>query len=126
MILRYTFSGLAAQRSLIGEISATALDGAGPRVVPPRVVTGERTRGARRGMASGGAPGAAPAEQPSAPCAGAYGYVQATTCPSWSRARRRPLRFAGAAARTALTSYGPRGIGARAHRPRKTLDHVDR
>jgi hypothetical protein len=40
-----------------------------------------------------------------------------------------PIRFAGAAARTALTSYGPRvsaTIGARSHRPRGTLDHVDR
>jgi hypothetical protein len=44
---------------------------------------------------SGWAPGSAPAEQPSTPCAGAYGYVQATTCQSWSRSRPRthPLRW---------------------------------
>jgi len=35
-----------------------------------------------------------------------------------------PLRFAGAAARPALTSDGPRGIGAKAHGPRGTLDQV--
>ncbi len=53
--------------------------------------TGEREHAVRAAAwRSGWAPGAAPAEPPPTPCAGADGYVQATTCQSWSRSRARP------------------------------------
>ena len=84
--MRDRVTGVPSSLVASGELYvATALGG-----LPRGRVGRARTRGARRGWRSGWVPGAAPAEPPSAPRAGADGYVQATTCQSWSRSRRRP------------------------------------
>src|SRR6186713_1240599 len=108
-----------AYRSIIGEILATAVDGAG-------AARGATSRGDRESADTRCAPRHSEADGRRAPrppnnrrrlaraLTGTCGPQPAH--PGHGRGPD-PIRFAGAAARTALTRNGPCVIGARSHRP---------
>ncbi len=83
---------------------------------------GARTRGARRGMAKRRGAGRRARRTTIGALRGRLRVRAGHNLPILvTVAAAGPLRFAGAAARTALTSYRSRVIGARAHCPRKIV-----